>query len=411
MSLGRSAILLLLAWVAGWGADALALVPPFQRVDLAPDAVVSITYALRAEPGTRVTSVAVDCACLKLETPLPATVPPTGSVDLRFRVTGLRPGVEDVAVATSAGMARAQIQIVGPGAGRGHEGLVLALATARREGLAVWAVVHDLRGQVRQCGCSLGALGGAGRLAALPALAATLAEGVPLHWILTGDSDGLRPGVGAALATRGWALGAPEIAVSAEPLPLLTRPGLIAVIPTTPIATQHQRLLRPVLDGGLAVELLLVDAAGRLRERRTVPVDDSLPEDPALAVQFRDQLTSTIVPAANPSQGCIACHATAGAAWAQSRHAKALDSLRPEDRTDGCITCHVTPVAPQMVAPGVSCQACHQGGDAHATSQGKLRTTGTTDCRICHDAKHHPAFRRELAWPKVEHGREPALQP
>jgi hypothetical protein len=408
MSLGRS-VILLLVWVAGWGADAPALVPPFQRVDLAPDAVESITYALRTEPGTRVTSVAVDCACLKLETPLPATVPPTGSVDLRFRVTGLRPGVEDVVVATSSGTARAQLQIVGPGAGRGREGLVLALATARREGLAVWAVVHDLRGQVRQCGCSLGALGGAGRLAALPALAATLADGVPLHWILTGDSDGLRPGVGTALATHGWARGAPEIAVSAEPLPLLTRPGLIAVIPTTPIATQHQRLLRPVLDGGLAVELLLVDATGRLRERHTMPVDDSLPDDPALTARFRDQLTSTIELTSNPAQSCLTCHATAGALWATSRHAHALDSLKPADRTDGCISCHVTPVAPAVVAPGVSCQACHQGGEAHAASAGKLRTTGTTDCRSCHDAKHHPTFRHDVAWPKIQHGREPAV--
>gem|GEM_PF-4301240 len=94
---------------------------------------------------------------------------------------------------------------------------------------------------------------------------------------------------------------------------------------------QHQRLLRPVLDGGLAVELLLVDAAGRLRERRTMPMDDSLPDDPAVAAQFRDVLTSRIDPASSPSQSCITCHATAGAAWAQSRHAQALDSLKPED--------------------------------------------------------------------------------
>ncbi len=402
--------LLLLAWIASWCADALSIAPPFQRVDLAPDAILTTTYAVRAEPGTIVTAVAVDCACLKLMTPLPATVGADGTLPLAFRVTGMRPGVEDILVATSRGVARAQLQIVGPGAGRGRDALAQVLATAGRERLTVWAVVHDLRGQVRHCGCSLGALGGAGRLAALPALTATLAGDVPVRWILTGDTDGMRPGVGAALATYGWSIGAPEIVVSADPSSLLTRPGILAIIPTAAVAMQHQRLLRPVLDSGLAVEVLLVDAAGRLRERRTVPVDDSVPDEPALAALFRDVLTSRIDPASNPSQSCIGCHASAGAAWAQSRHARALDSLKPDDRTDGCINCHVTPVAPAVVAPAVSCQSCHQGGEAHAASQGKLRTSGTADCRSCHDAKHHPAFRFELAWPKILHGREPAVR-
>jgi nitrate/TMAO reductase-like tetraheme cytochrome c subunit len=139
-----------------------------------------------------------------------------------------------------------------------------------------------------------------------------------------------------------------------------------------------------------------------------MPVDDSLPDDPALSAQFRDTLSSRIDAAAGPSQRCIACHATAAAAWAASRHARALDSLRPDDRTDSCIACHVTLTAPATVAPGVSCQSCHQGGDAHAASGGTLRTGGTSDCRSCHDAKHHPTFRRDLAWPRIQHGREPA---
>lgn len=178
------------------------------------------------------------------------------------------------------------------------------------------------------------------------------------------------------------------------------------MIPTGAPPVQHRRIVRPVLTEGLAVELLLVDAAGAIQARRTMPVDDSLPDDPALGAQFRDSLTSTIDLANNPSQSCITCHATAGAAWAQSRHARALDSLKPEDRTDTCIACHVTPVAATVVAPAVSCQSCHQGGEPHVASQGALRTTGTVDCRSCHDARHHPAFRSELAWPKILHGRE-----
>lgn len=410
MGTGRTT-LLLLTWLVAWGADALSIAPPFQRVDLAPDAILTTTYAVRAERGTIVTTVAIDCACLKLETPLPATVGADGALPLAFRVTGMRPGVEDILVATSLGVVRAQLQIAGPGAGRGRDGLAQALATAGRERLAVWAVVHDLRSQVRHCGCSQGALGGAGRLTALPALAASLAGDVPMRWILTGDIDSKRPGLGAALTTHGWSIGAPEIVVSADPSPLLTRPGIIAIIPTAAVAMQHQRLLRPVLDGGMAVELLLVDAAGRLRGRRTMPVDDSLPDDPAVAAQFRDALTSRIDSAVIPSQNCITCHATAGATWVTTRHASALDSLKPQDRTDGCISCHVAPVAAAVVAPAVHCQSCHQGGGLHIASEGKLRTTGTVDCRSCHDARHNPTFRREIAWPKILHGREPAQKP
>jgi len=409
MYAGRTA-LLLLTWLTAAAADVLSITPPFQRVDMAPDAVLTTTFAVRAEPGTIVTTAVVDCACLKLATPLPATVGADGALPLDFRVTGMRPGVEDILVATNRGVLRAQLQIVGPGAGRGRDVLVQTLASAGREQLAVWAVVHDLRGQVRHCGCSQGALGGAGRLAALPALAATLAGIVPVRWILTGDTDGMRPGVGAALATHGWSIGAPEIAVSADPSPLLTRPGIIAIIPTAAAAIQHQRLLRPVLDSGLAVELLLVDAAGRLRERRTLPVDDSLPDDPTIAARFRDTLTRTIDPMQTPSQACVTCHQTAAVAWAATRHASALDSLKPEDRTDGCISCHITQVTATTVAPAVHCQSCHQGGAAHIASEGKLRTTGTVDCRSCHDARHHPTFRREIAWPKILHGREPAIR-
>jgi len=97
--------------------------------------------------------------------------------------------------------------------------------------------------------------------------------------------------------------------------------------------------------------------------------------------------------------------------WSTSQHAHAFDSLKPDDRIDGCISYHVTSIAKTIVAPAVRCQSCHQGGDLHASSLGKLRTTGTVDCRSCHDARHHPAFRRELAWPKVLHGQEPVAKP
>lgn len=303
------------------------------------------------------------------------------------------------------------LQLVGPGAGRGLDQLRTAVQQGTASGWRLIGIVHLLRGAIRQCSCSTGALGGAGRIARIPGLVRELAPGLVTLWVLSGDPDGNRAGVGAALERHGWRVGDPSVRVTDDPIPLLAAPGIVAVIPTSEAAIQHRRLVRPVLTEGLAVELLLVDAAGAIQARRTMPVDDSLPDDPSLAAQFRDVLTSRIDPASNPSQSCISCHATAGAAWAKSRHARALDSLKPEDRTDSCVSCHVTPVAPAVVAPAVSCQSCHQGGEGHAASLGKLRTSGTTDCRSCHDAKHHPTFRRELAWPKILHGREPAAKP
>lgn len=402
----RLALLLLLA--SAYAADPLHLDPPVLRLDLQPSDAVEVTLTLRAPTGTTVTACLVDCACLRAITPLPATIPTTGTLDLRLRVTGMRPGMEDVVVVTTAGTVRAQLQLVGPGAGRGFDQLRAAIQQATASGCRLLGIVHDLRGQVRHCGCSAGALGGAGRLARLPSLTRELAPDLDGTWMLSGDPDGKRPGVGTALSLSGWHVGDPSVRVVEDPLPLLATPGIVAVIPTGDAPVQHRRIVRPVLTEGMAVELLLVDAGGVIQARRTMPVDDSLPDDPTLVSQFRDVLTSRIDPAANPSHSCIGCHVSASAAWAKSRHARALDSLKPEDRTDGCINCHVTPVAAAVVAPAVSCQSCHQGGEAHAASAGTLRTTSTTDCRSCHDAKHHPTFRHEVAWPRIQHGREPA---
>lgn len=395
----------LLAMAAAHAADPLSLDPAFLRVDLKPQDIAEVALHIRAPTGTVITNVAVDCACLRVLTPVPATIA-NGTLELRLRATGMRPGVEEVLIGTSAGILRGQIQIVGPGAGRGRDELAAALTQATRERLRVLAVCHDLRGQVRHCGCSLGALGGAGRLSRLPALARELAPDVTVAWVLSGDADGKRAGVGAALVATGWTAGDPTVRVSDEPLPLLTAPGIVAVIPTVPVAVNHRRILRPLLTDGLAVELLLIDATGAVQARRTMPIDDSLPDDPALAERFRDPLSVTIDPAQNPSQACATCHATAYAAWRTSRHARALDSLQPADRTDACIGCHTTVVAAATVAPAIHCQSCHQGTALHVSSEGKLRTGGALDCRSCHDAKHHPTFQRERGWPLIQHGKE-----
>lgn len=401
------ATLLVTVWLV---AGEMSITPPLQRLDLQPDQAVEAGWMVRAAPGTTISAVLANCACLRVLNAVPTQIGPAGTLEIRLRVTGMRPGVEDVLVATSAGMLRAQVQIVGPGAGRGLDQLRSTLHAAATQQQRILAIAHDLRGQVRHCGCSLGALGGAGRLARLPDLARELQPGVAVTWVLSGDADGKRPGVGTALADRGWKLGDPGVRVSEDPLTLLQAPGVIAVIPAVQVAVEHRRIVRPVLGEGMAVELLLVDGNGAIQARHSMPIDDSLPDDPTLALRFRDSLTSTLRLQANPSQDCTACHASAAAAWARSSHARALDSLPAADRTDGCIGCHTTPVGQAQLAPAVSCQSCHSGSAPHVASDGTIRTTGTVDCRSCHDARHHPGFRREAAWELIKHGRE-AIRP
>lgn len=305
---------------------------------------------------------------------------------------------------TSAGALVAHIQIVGPGAGEGRVALEAALKEAAANGWSAWGIVHDLRSSVRNCGCSRGSLGGAGILASLPALAAHLAPAVQSHWALTGDVDAVRPGLGAALGRRGWTVNDAAIAVTADPLSRLADPALVVVIPTVPVPVEHRKILRPALPEGMAVDLLLVDGQSQVRARRVVPVDRTLDDDPEFAKSFPDPLTA-VVTAVEPSQSCRECHVAAVDHWAGTRHAQAYARLPEADRTDVCIQCHTLPLAGKAVAPGVHCQSCHTGADAHAAARGVARTSGTVDCRSCHDARHHAGFDRDRLWETIRHGR------
>jgi hypothetical protein len=206
---------------------------------------------------------------------------------------------------------------------------------------------------------------------------------------------------------RGWRLNDPTVVIAADPAPFLAAPNLTVVIPTGASAINHRRILRPVLTGGLIVDLLLVDAAGNVQEHHVMPVDSTLADAPEITARFPDPLTFKIDQEATPSAACMSCHASAHAAWAGSKHARALESLKPADRTDSCIGCHTTPTADKVLAPGVGCQACHTGSAAHVATAGTAKTTGAVDCRSCHDAKHHPAFDREKAWKVILHGSNP----
>lgn len=95
-------------------------------------------------------------------------------------------------------------------------------------------------------------------------------------------------------------------------------------------------------------------------------------------------------------ESCKACHPAAYAAWRASKHARAYESLSPQEKKDArCVSCHAPDLRSQQVT-GVSCEACHGGGQYYSPEYVMkdpelARLVGLQDpsekgCRTCHDA-------------------------
>lgn len=95
-------------------------------------------------------------------------------------------------------------------------------------------------------------------------------------------------------------------------------------------------------------------------------------------------------------ESCKACHQEAYDAWQQSKHARATDSLSPQQREDArCLSCHAPDQAGAQVSH-VTCETCHGGGQYYSPryvmkDPELARLVGLVDpsekqCRTCHDA-------------------------
>jgi DnaJ-class molecular chaperone len=98
---------------------------------------------------------------------------------------------------------------------------------------------------------------------------------------------------------------------------------------------------------------------------------------------------------------CKLCHKIEYTSWAATKHAKAFDSLKPEDRAKKeCVECHVTGGKAEM--PGVQCEACHGPGSQYKTisimkDKQKAIAAGLViptekNCVQCHNKKS-PTFK------------------
>lgn len=98
------------------------------------------------------------------------------------------------------------------------------------------------------------------------------------------------------------------------------------------------------------------------------------------------------------SEKCKMCHKTEFESWAASKHAKAFETLKPEDRAKPeCLKCHA--VGGNAAMPGVGCESCHGAGseykamnvmkDKAAAAKAGLLVPDEKSCRSCHEGAPH----------------------
>ena len=376
-----------------------SLAPSFRRVELATGAMTTIKVDLVLAAPATLLSVEADCGCIRAE-PTTSQQLIQGSNPLRIQVMGILPGMKTLTVRTTAGTATTVIQVVTPGLGDGAAVAAELRTQSTATGNRLVVIVHDLKGETRNCGCSGGSLGGIDHLA-------TLRDVLPgARLLLTGTIENSAISVvGHALAPYGWEIAPADIVTTSDPLAALDRPGLLAVIITGNQAVANQRVVKPVLDRGAVAIVLLVTPQGTIVSQHLLPIDRTLPSVAALAKLAGDSPPVAVDRTANPSTACSACHQASHATWSASAHARAFASLPPADQGNSCATCHSTPLPGTAArAPDVGCTSCHLGADAHASTP-TTRTTGTTDCRTCHDAQHQPGFDPVAAWLRMQHGK------
>jgi predicted CXXCH cytochrome family protein len=103
---------------------------------------------------------------------------------------------------------------------------------------------------------------------------------------------------------------------------------------------------------------------------------------------------------------CTPCHSDISDSWQNTRHAKAIESLKKskQETLPACVKCHVTgyekdggfidnELTPEMA--GVQCESCHGPGSTHVASPSTnniVKESGAALCRQCHTEGQDPKF-------------------
>jgi len=399
---GLACLLLLAADPVG----PLAVTPGFSRCVVDPQGTRTLALVLTSTRPCTLITATTECRCVHVLTRCPQAIVPGAPLTIVVQVAGVLPGVKTVSLRTTIGLVTATVQVVSSGLGLGRDLLQHALLSAQRDHAAVIVLLTDLKGAIRNCGCSDGSLGGLDHLAALPQWAQAQVPATALRFLYAGDTNGMRLGVDSLLSSHGWSPAGHAVVLSDHPEDAVLDPGTIAVVPTVPTALNHAKIVRLPLDDGMVIAVLTLSGT-RLVHQDLIPVDQSLPRDGAILAGFTTPLSVHVHDDVQPSDACIACHRGAGDTWHASAHAHAYAALAVADRTDACIACHSTRISPTTtdVAAGVHCQACHLSTQEHVVSRGSIRTAGTVSCRSCHDERRQPDFLRDPAWARILHGR------
>ena len=118
---------------------------------------------------------------------------------------------------------------------------------------------------------------------------------------------------------------------------------------------------------------------------------------------------------------CKLCHMKQHKIWSESKHAKAMEALKPEEQQDPkCLACHVTGYRTTQQAPaervGVQCESCHGPASLYikihpkkdkegAKKAGMIAKPDPESCKSCHNPES-PTFKGfdyAKAWDQIKH--------
>jgi len=117
------------------------------------------------------------------------------------------------------------------------------------------------------------------------------------------------------------------------------------------------------------------------------------------------------------AEKCKMCHIQDFKVWEASKHAKAFNSLKPEEqKQEKCLKCHGT--GPEAKLKGVQCEACHGPGSEYKAipiMKDRTKAVGAgliipneESCKKCHNPES-PTFKGfdfKKDWEKIKHGKK-----